>query len=73
MFMFNDGKKIYNKYNKHYNKHKVGYVILGPPCIGKTRFVNEQTGIKKNWIDQDNLFSDLGVKWKKNPMNMILN
>jgi ABC-type multidrug transport system ATPase subunit len=53
--MFCDGSNVYKKY-------KTGYVILGPPGIGKTTFVKGQIGKKKNWIDQDELFSELGVK-----------
>ena len=68
-FMFCDGSKVYKEYNKKYKKHEIGYVILGPPGIGKTTFVINQKGDKKDWIDQDDLFNDLGVKWnmyKKN-------
>ena len=68
-FMFCDGSKIYKKFNKFYKKHKEGYVILGPPCIGKTRFVKNQKGMKKNWIDQDDLYNELGVKWRYNEKN----
>ena len=66
MFQFSDATNIYKKYNKEYNVHKKGYVILGPPGIGKTTFVHNQSGIKKNWIDQDDLFIDLNVKWHFN-------
>ena len=45
--MFTDGKKVYSKYNKYYKKHKKGYVILGPPGIGKSTFVRNQIGKKK--------------------------
>ena len=62
MFMFKDAKAVYSKYNKKYKKHNKGYVILGPPGIGKTTFVRNQKGSKKDWIDQDDLFRDLGVK-----------
>jgi predicted PilT family ATPase len=47
MFMFTDGKKVYSKYNKQYKKHKKGYVILGPPGIGKTTFVKNILEIEK--------------------------
>ena len=69
MLMFTCGKKVYSEYNKKYKKHKKGYVILGPPGIGKTTFIKKQTGKKKDWIDQDDLFCDLGVKWCKNKNN----
>ena len=61
-FMFTDGKDVYENYKyKPYNK---GFVILGPPGIGKSYFVSHQlkTKDKKGWVDQDNLFSKLGVK-----------
>lgn len=67
--MFTSGKKVYSKYNKNYKKHKKGYVILGPPGIGKTTFVKNQIGKKKDWIDQDDLFFDLGVTWQINKNN----
>lgn len=69
MFMFTSGKDVYSKYNKNYKKHEKGYVILGPPGIGKTRFVKNQVGKKKDWIDQDDLFYDLGVNWHINKNN----
>lgn len=68
-FMFNDATAVYTKYDKKYKKHDKGYVILGPPGIGKTTFVRNQKGSKKDWIDQDDLFRDLGVKWHFNNNN----
>lgn len=47
MFMFTDGEKVYSEYNKYYKKHKKGFVILGPPGIGKSTFVRNQLGKKK--------------------------
>ena len=73
-FMFCDGSHIYNKYSKKYNTHKTGYVILAPPASGKTTYVKNQK--LKNWIDSDDLFSDLGVKHKQNnsnPTDFMLN
>ena len=67
--MFNDATAVYTKYDKKYKKHDKGYVILGPPGIGKTTFVRNQKGSKKDWIDQDDLFRDLGVKWHFNNNN----
>ena len=69
MFMFTDANSVYSKYDKKYNKHDKGYVILGPPGIGKTTFVRNQSGKKKDWIDQDDLFRDLGVKHHFNMKN----
>ena len=68
-FMFNDGAAVYSKYDKKYIKHDKGYVILGPPGIGKTTFIKNQKGSKKDWIDQDDLFRDLGVKHHFNNKN----
>jgi len=68
-FMFNDGAAVYSKYDKKYIKHDKGYVILGPPGIGKTTFIRNQKGSKKDWIDQDDLFRDLGVKHHFNNKN----
>ena len=67
--MFVNGSKVYNKFNKKYKKHKKGYVILGPPGIGKSTFVRRQEGELKDWIDADDLFSKLGVKWHQNENN----
>ena len=39
-------------------RHASGYIILGPPGIGKTTFVGEHP---HTWIDADNIFSDLGI------------
>lgn len=36
-FMFTDGTKAYSKFDKYYKKHNKGYVILGPPGIGKVK------------------------------------
>lgn len=68
-FMFSDGNAVYTKFNKKYKRHKIGYVILGPPGIGKTTFVKQQSGVKKDWIDQDDLFHCLGVRWTMNQKN----
>ena len=69
MFKFEKADKVYKNYIKKfkYKKHKKGYVILGPPGIGKTTFVQNQK--TKNWIDQDDLFNDLGVEWHYNEKN----
>lgn len=69
MFKFTSGKEVYDEFDKYYNKHDKGFVILGPPGIGKTTFVQNQTGEKKDWIDQDDLFGDLGVDWHYNEEN----
>ena len=65
-FMFTDGSKAYKKFDKLYKNHKKGYVILGPPGIGKTTFVKNQKGKKLDWIDSDDLLGELGVKWHQN-------
>jgi replication-associated recombination protein RarA len=68
-FIFQDGSDIYKKINKKYNQHDQGFVIFGPPGIGKTTFIHNQKGNTNNWIDQDFLFSKLGVKWNQNAKN----
>ena len=73
MFAFTDGSCVYNNFKKSYNVHKNGFVILGPPGIGKTTFVQNQPLLKKDWIDSDDLLSELGVDWKHNNNNVILN
>jgi hypothetical protein len=73
-FKFTDGSKVYADFEKEYTRHQKGYVIFGPPASGKTTFVKNQK--IKNWIDQDNLFQKLGVKWhqnENNPDNLKLN
>lgn len=77
-FMFADGKKVYSKYKKEYITHKKGYVVIGPPCVGKTTYCNRQPLVKgkKAWVDSDKLFGSLGVKWhqnEKNPVDFKLN
>lgn len=71
LLKFTDGKDVYDDFNTVYKRHKKGYVILGPPGIGKTTFVNNQTGDKKDWIDVDVLFGSksLNINWqgKKTP------
>lgn len=57
MYKFADGSDIYEGFDKGYKKHKKGYVILAPPGSGKTTFVYNQKGKKKDWIDQDDLFA----------------
>ena len=66
-FKFTDGSDIYNKYEKEYVNHQKGFVILGPPCSGKTTFVKNQK--IKNWIDSDQIMFELGVKWHINCSN----
>lgn len=40
---------------------------MGPPCSGKSTFVRNQE--KKEWIDSDDLFNELNVKWHFNETN----
>lgn len=68
-FMFANGNKVYKKFDKYYKVHKKGYVILGPPGIGKTTFVKNQEGDLKDWVDSDDLLGELGVKWHQNEKN----
>ena len=75
VFAFCDGSKVYEKYDKKYKRHEKGMVILGPPGIGKTTFVRKdereiiKSGDKLDWIDQDDLFGELGVEWHYNSNN----
>lgn len=78
-FMFADGKKVYSKYKKKYKVHKKGYVVIGPPCVGKTTYCKNQPVDAKglvSWVDSYVLFADLGAKWhqnEKNPVDFKLN
>ena len=71
LLKFTDGSKVYQDFDTVYKKHKKGYVILGPPGIGKTTYVKNQKGNLKDWIDVDDLFGykSLGIKWN-NPKNL---
>nr|QFG74434.1 MAG: hypothetical protein [Megaviridae environmental sample] len=69
-FAFTDGSKVYKEFNKGYKTHTKGYVILGPPGIGKTWYVKNQKG-KKDWVDSDDLLGALGVKWHQNQNNKL--
>lgn len=75
LFKFCDGTDVYKKYAKKYKQHDIGYVILGPPGIGKTTYIQKDEkavwarGEKKDWIDQDDLFNELGVNWSQNVDN----
>ena len=46
-----------------------GKIILAPPCIGKTTFVQSQEGIKKEWVDTDGTatWSVDNCKYKPDP------
>ena len=70
-FMFVDGARAYKFFDKNYNKHKKGYVILGPPGCGKTTFIKNQSEKKKNWVDADDLLgpNSLNVQWNLNSNN----
>ena len=70
-FYFSNGKKKYNLINKVYKTHKKGYIILGPPGIGKTYFVKRQIGKIKNWIDADDLCGEFNVQWHLNEKNLV--
>ena len=54
------------KYAQEYNRFSTGKIILGPPGIGKTYYINNQPKYydKLNWIDADKLVSDMGINWK---------
>ena len=56
MLKFTDAVDIYDDFDKEYRRHSKGAVILAPPGSGKTTFVNNQIGERKDWIDSDNLF-----------------
>ena len=68
LLKFTDGQDVYDDFNSLYKRHKKGYIILGPPGIGKTTFVNSQKGSKKDWIDTDTIFGSksLNVNWNNN-------
>ena len=59
LLKFTDGEDVYKDFNTKYKRHKKGYIILGPPGIGKTTFIKNQKGKKKDWIDADHI---LGYK-----------
>tara|TARA_B100000787_G_scaffold159107_1_gene136982 strand:+ start:820 stop:1314 length:495 start_codon:yes stop_codon:yes gene_type:complete len=66
MLKFTNGQDVYDDFDTEYKRHTTGYVILAPPGTGKTTFVSEQPGIKKDWIDSDSLFGDksLNIRWE---------
>lgn len=44
--------------DNHKQIHKNGYIVLGPPGIGKTTFVSVHP---RQWVDADEIFRDLGL------------
>lgn len=72
LLKFTDGKDVYKDFDTEYKKHKKGYVILAPPGTGKSYFVQQQKGKKKNWIDSDIIFGDksLSIDWHNNNNNI---
>ena len=59
---------VYAYYASIYKRRSdTGRVILGAPAVGKTTFVKNQTC--KQWIDQDELFADLGLAWSTTDYN----
>jgi hypothetical protein len=54
---------IFNDYEKKgFKRHTDGYLIIGPPGVGKSTFANNQK--EKNWIDMDTMYDKLGLNWK---------
>jgi hypothetical protein len=72
-FVFNqNGDAVFKELDKKYNKHKKGYVILGPMAIGKTHWMDSQKPKKGkvDWLDQDEYLLKIGaINWDvwKNP------
>lgn len=66
-FGFIDKKEVFDKYFKKYGENKFGYIILGPPCVGKTTFVNSE--LNSSWIDSDDIMEELGASWHFNESN----
>ena len=61
-FIFNNNSKNIQKYIKNkYKKFKKGYLIYGPPCIGKTYWMNNQKGKKKSWVDGDDFLLNINA------------
>ena len=55
-YIFNNDKKLQKKITKdllnQHKKFKKGYIIYAPPCSGKTYWLNNQKGKKKNgWME----------------------
>ena len=72
--MFQSGTHIYKVFEHDYHKHPRGYVILGPPGIGKTTFVQNQSGEKKTGLIAMiswEIWGLIGIKMRLN--KMILN
>ena len=61
LFGFTDATEKYNDLEKKYNRFKIGNIILVPPGSGKTAFVRNQTGEKRDWIDADDLCEEMDV------------
>ena len=59
LLKFTDGADIYKDFNTAYKRHKKGYIILGPPGIGKTYFVDSQKGKKKIGLMLINLLNKI--------------
>ncbi len=66
LFGFTDVLQKYINLEKLYNRFDKGKIILAPPGSGKTTFVQNQKGKKRDWIDADDLCGELGVDWGSN-------
>ena len=54
---------VCNRFSRLYTRHTRGAILLAPPGSGKTTYVHQQPKEARHWIDQDELYTDMGLIW----------
>lgn len=54
---------VCNRFSNKYTRHTRGAILLAPPGSGKTTYVRQQSQDTRHWVDQDELYSEIGLTW----------